>query len=87
MSAALAALREQLRDHGVEATAWPFFVIVEKKHHKIVLLAGVWFSRDAAEKALKASRHNFPGAFVYCASGHLSNDWRELISEVRDGEG
>ena len=80
MSAALAALREQLRDPGVEATAFPFFVIAEEtKRHKIVLLAGVWFSRVAAEEALEASRHNFPGAFVYCASGHLSGDWRDLL--------
>lgn len=73
-----------------EATVYPFWVIAIKGGAVIrrpVMLAGFWFSREAAEAHLKAKAHRYPKkAFVYCESGHSSTDVRKLYDCVDEFE-
>ena len=83
MSAELQGLRDRIRDEGVEATAFPYFIIVERvQHNNLLLIAGVWFSREAATAHLEGRRYEYGDkAFVWCASGHASVDWRGLLEQ------
>lgn len=69
---------------NAEATAYPFWIICTiSKRGVITFLEGVWFSRERAEAYLRARRYAYPrNAVVYCASGHYSQDYRELCEEV-----
>ena len=68
-----------------EATAYPFwFIAVRGLNGRNVILAGVWFSRQSATEHLKAKSYRYSkSAFVYCASGNDSYDWRTLLDSVR----
>lgn len=64
-----------------EATAYPVFVILSGGR-TMRFEAGPWFTREAAEIHLKAKAHRYPkSAYVYCASGHMSGDYRQLCEE------
>lgn len=66
-----------------EATAYPFWFIAIRggvaQQGRMVMLRGIWFSREAAETHLKNKAHRYPkSAFVYCDSGHDSFDLKEV---------
>ena len=68
---------------NTESTDYPVWFIVTGASRPVVY-AGPWFSRAAAERHLEATRHNYPrGAYVYCASGHMSDDYRRLCETGR----
>lgn len=70
------------RINAAEATAYPVWVILSGKR-TMRFEAGPWFSREAAEVHLKAKAHRYPkSAYVYCASGHMSGDYRALCEEA-----
>ena len=63
---------------SAEATDYPVWLIMSGKFHDRYH-AGPWFSREAADEHLAAKRHRYPkSAVVYCASGHMSADYRHL---------
>ena len=74
-----------LQSNDNECTAYPYWYIARKgSFGRNVLLAGIWFSREAAELHLRAKRYNYPkSAFVYCNSGHESNDMKQLYELAR----
>lgn len=65
------ALLDSLPPFGAEATAWPYWGIVEKgAFGKVVLVMGFWDSREAAEEFLRLRSYRFgKNAFVFCFSG------------------
>ena len=65
---------------AAEATQNPVWIIVTiRKGGDLLYHAGPWFSRERAEAHLTAKRHRYPrNAVVYCASGHMSEDYRRL---------
>lgn len=71
-----------------EATAYPFwFIAVRGLNGRNVIQAGVWFSRKSAEDHLKVKSYRYSkSAFVYCASGNESRDWRQLLDSVRSAQ-
>lgn len=70
------------RINSAEATAYPVWVILSGKR-TMRFEAGPWFSREAAEVHLQAKAHRYPkSAYVYCASGHMSGDYRALCDEA-----
>lgn len=76
--------------HTNEGTAYPYWVIARRrKNSEIVLLAGVWFSREAAEEHLENKAHRYPkSAFVWCDSAHASFHLRmlhDLAAVLADG--
>lgn len=80
-----------MADHVIpnaEATAYPYWIICTiSSTGTLALVAGVWFTREAAEQHLKARRHAYPKrAEVFCASGHRSEHYRRLCEtgEVAD---
>lgn len=78
---------ELVLSHGEEndGTAYPFWAIVTKAGlggH--VFHAGPWFSRASADLHLTNKKHRYPKtAFVYCFSGHMSWDYRNLMDEAK----
>ena len=70
---------------SAEGTAHPFWIIAKVgAHGTITFLAGVWFSRAAAERQLTARRHHYGSkAVVYCASGYDSADYVHLCETGR----
>jgi len=66
---------------NAEGTAYPVWIVVrDGGRHGVdqAFRAGPWFSREAAEKWLDGHRHQEPGSYVFCASGHMSQDYRHL---------
>lgn len=58
-----------------EATSFPFWYVAEKGAfgRTTMVSRGIWFSREEAEKHLKAKAHRYgKKAFVYCDSAHDS---------------
>lgn len=70
---------------SAEGTANPFWIIVTlRRGGDILYHAGPWFSRAAAEAHLDGKRHRYgKSAVVYCASGHMSNDYVHLCQTGR----
>lgn len=75
-----------------DATAFPFWTVAIKRGitntnmGAVPISSGFWFSRKAAEKHLEQAAHHYPkSAFVFCFSGHMSHDVRELyrLAEAR----
>ncbi len=68
-----------------EATSYPYWAIVKPgSFGRMVMLAGVWFNRPAAESHLESKRYNYGAkAFVYCFSGHESRHVKELYENAR----
>jgi hypothetical protein len=77
-------LFELLADYAAtdtECTDRPYWIVAEHVGGKIALLAGVWFSRAAAERHFQQCRHRYSvKAFVYAPSGHASDDMRTIRS-------
>ena len=75
---------------NAESTDYPVWFVVSGEARP-VLYAGPFFSRASAEKHLAGYARAYPkGAHVYCASGHMSEDYRHLcetgrVREVSDG--
>lgn len=80
-----------LRAYGEEndMTSFPWWAICEHemaddgdgphKTGRVILVRGIWFSREAAANHLERKRYNYgPDAFVYCFSGCDSHQYREL---------
>lgn len=75
-------LKAKIAAEGVEATAFPFFGIIDgRRLPDLVWIAGPWFSREAAKGHLRRKSHRYPpSAIVYCFSGHMSGDWRAVLA-------
>jgi hypothetical protein len=74
-----------------EGTRLPWWCIIdpqqnlstkpEASHNIAGMVTGPFFSRERAERFLKATRYNFgKGAVVYCMSGHNSHDYERLYN-------
>ncbi len=65
---------------SAESTDYPVWIIVTMRANGDMLYhAGPWFSRQAAQDYLTSKSYNYPKkAVVYCASGHMSWDYRNL---------
>lgn len=76
---ALAKIIMQAGD-DTEHTDAPYWYIATKSGlGGMVNRGGPFFSRERAEAVLKGRSHRFPkSAFVYCDSGHFSDDYREM---------
>jgi 3-mercaptopyruvate sulfurtransferase SseA len=63
-----------------EASAHPWWAVVKDAGlGRMVILDGVFFSRERATELLEARRYEYgPKAYVYCFSGHRSEHYREL---------
>ena len=80
-------LKEKLKSQDNESTSAPFWAIIDPQqnmnkdiHTAAGQFTGVFFSREDAEKFLKATRYNFSkNAKVYCLSGNYSKDWESLF--------
>lgn len=71
---------------NAESCECPVWIIVKHWHHELVYLAGPWFSRVSAEKHLAEKRYNYGDrAFVWCASGWMSDDYENLCKTGRIG--
>lgn len=62
---------------NAESTEFPVWFIVTGTRRP-VLWAGPFFSRATAESHLQTRRGYPKNAVVYCASGHMSADYRHL---------
>lgn len=75
-----------------EGTAYPWWMIIDPVqmmrpdvHSVARMITGPFFSRFAADQHLEAKRHRFSDrARVYCASAHMSPEWRAMVDEVVD---
>lgn len=82
------------REHN-ESTAFPYWIIVDparvhlsrmdqRVHEIAAAITGPFFSRKRAQEFLDATRYNFSKhAVVYCASGHKSAHWIELLAAAK----
>jgi len=70
--------RPQRAIPNAEGTEYPVWFVVAG-HRKRVVHAGPFFSRESADFHLHGCRRAYPrGAYVYCASGWMSDDYRHL---------
>lgn len=71
-----------------DCTSYPYWAIVVKGcFGKQNLLAGPFFSREAAEQDLKLRRYNYPAkAFTFCFSGNASEGYRKLFETTKPRE-
>lgn len=68
---------------NAESTDYPVWFVVTGKHRP-VLWAGPFFSRESADSHLASVGRSYPrGAYVYCASGWMSDDYRHLCETGR----
>jgi len=71
-----------------EGTAVPFWVVIDPKqmlkpdcHSVAYMVKGVFFSRESAERWLKANRHNLgKNPVAYCMSA-VGTDLEEILGE------
>lgn len=78
-----------------EATAYPYWIIIDpvrvplatpklKAHYISSAITGPFFSREAATEHLRIASHHFSKhTIVYCASGHASEDWVNLMKMAK----
>lgn len=75
-------LAKLILSHGDEndGTSWPYWAICQKGGlGNIVLIQGIWFSREGAQAHLNARLYEYgQSAFVYCFSGYHSDHVRRL---------
>lgn len=81
---------ETLKNSDNEGTRAPYWLILDPKqnmscsvHNLASQISGIFFCREDAEIYLKAKRHNYSDrAVVYCCSGHYSQKFSNLWSEL-----
>ncbi len=78
-----------------EATAYPYWLIIDparvplcnyklRSHYISAAITGPFFSRETATEYLVAASHHYSKhAIVFCASGHASADWKDLLNEAK----
>ena len=73
-----------------ESTSFPWWVILDPSHnmrascHSVASqITGPFFSRDAAQRQLSATRYNYSKrAVVYCLSGCYSGEYSRACKKV-----
>lgn len=91
------SIADIILSHGEENdfTEHPYWAICEwemfdggddepSKTGRVILIQGIWFSREAAEKHRKARIYEYgEQSFVYCFSAYHSQDLRQIYELAR----